>query len=88
MKIICMQQLKGAAQFYQSVERMVELNPTIKCFVPQGASSKEVDATVEWINSEIAENGVASIHTNDSKEFCGIQFDNTIQYVVSYVEVK
>ena len=90
MKIICLQEIGGVSEFYQSVERMLEFNPTIKCMVPQGAASKEADVTVEWINKEIEDNGVASLHKKtDTRVFCGIQFGGeVVYYTVSWIEVK
>lgn len=90
MKIICLQELNGKSEFYQSVERMLELNPTMKCYLPKGAASEEVDATVEWINQELTDNGVASIHkASDTNVFCGIEFGGEItNYVASWIDVK
>lgn len=85
--IVCVKNIKtNDFNFFQSIESLFENVADIKCNTRNG----EENATIEWVKAEIAENGVASIHTiKPATEFCGIEFPAEVSsFVVSYMEVK
>ena len=85
--IVCIKNIKtDDFSFYQSIESLFDNVSGIKCHTRYG----EKDATIDWVKAEIAENGVASIHTiKPAVSFCGVDFPAEIEdFVVSYMEVK
>lgn len=85
--IVCVKNIKtNEFNFFQSVESLFENVADIKCNTRNG----EENATIEWVKAEIAESGVASIHTiKPAVVLCGIEFPAEVSsFVVSYMEVK
>lgn len=72
--------------FYQSLDSLFENITGIK----RAVNGRFENTSIEWVKSEIAENGVASIYTvEEVKRYCGIRFPAEVSsFVVSYMDVK
>lgn len=85
--VVCMSNIHtGEFTLFKSLNSLFENVSGIRCYI----SNREKIATLEWAKSELAENGVVSIHiTKEAFTFCGLDFPaEETKYSISLIEVK
>lgn len=85
--IICVKNIRtNVCDFFESVESLFQNMQGIMRYTSAGSEL----ASMEWVGSELMENGVASIHTIKSAYVvCGMEFPSEVSdFVVSYIDVK